>query len=84
MRRLAGLLALALLYGGSLLVVRPDLPRLWAGLPRLAAWLGGAFPPDFSGLPDLLHRAAETVGIATLGTTLAMLLALPITLLAAR
>ncbi|NOG69970.1 phosphonate ABC transporter, permease protein PhnE [Roseicella sp. DB1501] len=84
MRRLAGLLALALLYGGSLLVVRPDLPRLWAGLPRLSAWLGGAFPPDFSGLPDLLHRAAETVGIATLGTTLAMLLALPITLLAAR
>ncbi|WP_207802800.1 phosphonate ABC transporter, permease protein PhnE [Roseicella frigidaeris] len=84
MRRLAGLLALGLLYGGSLLVVQPDLPRLWTGLPRLAHWLGGAVPPDFSGLPDLLRRAAETVGIATLGTTLAAAMALPLALLAAR
>jgi hypothetical protein len=62
----------------------PDLARLWAGLPRLAHWLAGAFPPDFSGLPDLLRRAAETVAIATLGTSLAALLALPLALMAAR
>ncbi len=84
MRRAAWLLALGVCYGACLLVVRPDLPRLWVGLPRLARWLGGAFPPDFSGLPDLLHRAAETVAIATLGTTLAALLALPLAVLAAR
>jgi phosphonate transport system permease protein len=65
-------------------VVEPDIPRLLAGLPRLAGWLGGAFPPDFSGLDDLLRRAAETVAIATLGTTLAAVMALPLALLAAR
>ena len=65
-------------------VVEPDLPRLLAGLPRLARWLGGAFPPDFSGLDDLVARAAETVAIATLGTTLAAGLALPLALLASR
>ncbi|WP_328702766.1 phosphonate ABC transporter, permease protein PhnE [Belnapia mucosa] len=84
MRRLLLLLALAALYAACIAVVQPDLPRLWAGLPRLARWLAGAFPPDFSGLPDLLRRAAETVAIATLGTSLAALLALPLALLAAR
>ncbi len=84
MRRAFGLLALAALYAACIAVVQPDLPRLWAGLPRLAHWLAGAFPPDFSGLPDLLRRAAETVAIATLGTSLAALLALPLALMAAR
>jgi phosphonate transport system permease protein len=84
MRRALGLLLLAALYAACIAVVQPDLPRLWAGLPRLAHWLAGAFPPDFSGLPDLLRRAAETVAIATLGTSLAALLALPLTLMAAR
>ena len=84
MRRALGLLALAALYAACIAVVQPDLPRLWAGLPRLAHWLAGAFPPDFSGLPDLLRRAAETVAIATLGTSLAALLALPLALMAAR
>ena len=84
MRRTAWLLLLAALYAACIAVVQPDLPRLWAGLPRLAHWLAGAFPPDFSGLPDLLRRAAETVAIATLGTSLAALLALPLALMAAR
>ena len=84
MRRAAWLLLLAALYAACIAVVQPDLPRLWAGLPRLAHWLADAFPPDFSGLPDLLRRAAETVAIATLGTSLAALLALPLALMAAR
>ncbi|SDB71899.1 phosphonate ABC transporter, permease protein PhnE [Belnapia rosea] len=84
MRRLLWLLVLAAFYAACIALVQPDLPRLWAGLPRLLRWLAGAFPPDFSGLPDLLRRAAETVAIATLGTSLAALLALPLTLLAAR
>ncbi len=83
-RRAAWVLALAAVYGACIAVVEPDLGRLWAGLPRLARWLGGAFPPDFSGFDDMLRRAAETVAIATLGTTLAALLALPLTLLATR
>lgn len=64
--------------------MRPDPARLAAGLPRLAGWLATAWPPDFSGPGDLARRAAETVGIATLGTVLAGLLALPLTPLAAR
>lgn len=84
MRAARILLPLALLYAGCVWVVQPDLARLWSGLPRLAHWLAGAFPPDFSGPGDLARRAAETVAIATLGTTLAALLALPMTAFAAR
>lgn len=84
MRRVAGLLAFAAFLGACVWVVSPDLGRLLAGLPRLARWLSTAFPPDFSGLDDLARRAAETVAIATLGTTLAALLALPLAVLAAR
>ena len=83
-RRLAWLLALAALNAACVLVVEPDLPRLLAGLPRLGRWLAGAFPPDFSGFDDLLRRTAETVAIATLGTTVAAGLALPLSLFAAR
>jgi phosphonate transport system permease protein len=84
MRRLAWLLGLAALYAACIWVVSPDLPRLWTGLPRLARWLAESFPPDFSGGADLARRAAETVAIATLGTTAAAAMALPLTLLAAR
>jgi phosphonate transport system permease protein len=75
---------LAALYGLSLWAVAPDPARLWAGLPRLAGWLAGAWPPDFSGFPDMLRRASETLAIATLGTTLAAGMALPIAVGAAR
>lgn len=84
MRRAAAPLAFAALLGACVWVVSPDIGRLVAGLPRLARWFSGAFPPDFSGLGDLLRRAAETVAIATLGTTAAAVLALPLAVLAAR
>lgn len=84
MRKLGWLAGLVAVNAACILVVEPDLPRLLAGLPRLGRWLAGAFPPDFSGLDDLLRRAAETVAIATLGTSVAALLALPLALLAAR
>ncbi len=80
----AWLLAASVLYAACLWVVSPDLRRLWAGLPRLIRWLSTAFPPDFSGPGDLALRAAETVAIATLGTTLAAVAALPLVLFAAR
>ena len=78
------LAGLALIYAFCLWVVAPDLPRLWAGLPRLARWLATGFPPDFSGPYDLALRASETFAIATLGSTAAALLALPMVLFAAR
>lgn len=61
-----------------------DFGRLWVGLPRLATWAGRAWPPDFSEFGTLVKRAAETLAMATLGTTLGGLLAVPICFLAAR
>ncbi|MGG5891171.1 phosphonate ABC transporter, permease protein PhnE [Falsiroseomonas sp. HC035] len=84
MRRLGWLAGLAALHAACIWVVEPDLPRLLAGIPRMLGWFANAFPPDFSGLPDLLRRAAETVAIATLGTSVAALLALPLTFFATR
>ena len=84
MIRLLAWAALALLLLFSVAIVAPDPARLAAGLPRLGRWLGGAWPPDFSGPADLARRAGETVGIATLGTVLAALLALPLAAMAAR
>ncbi len=84
MRRWAGWLALASFLAWCVWVVAPDLGRLAVGLPRLARWLSGAVPPDFSGPGDLARRAAETVAIAGLGTTIAALMAVPLSVLAAR
>lgn len=58
--------------------------RLWEGLPRLVAWAMRAWPPDLSETPVLLHRAAETLAMATIGTSFGALLALPLCLLASR
>ncbi|WP_209443217.1 phosphonate ABC transporter, permease protein PhnE [Falsiroseomonas frigidaquae] len=84
MLKLGGWAAFLALVAASVWVVGPDPARLAAGLPRLAGWLATAWPPDFSNPGDIARRAAETVGIATLGTLLAAILAAPIALLAAR
>jgi phosphonate transport system permease protein len=85
--RLRGLLValiVAAFYAESLRLAQIDLERLWAGLPRLVVWAGKAWPPDTSELDSLLLRAAETVAMATVGTTLAGLIAVPLAILAAR
>ncbi len=61
-----------------------DLSKLATGLPKLGHWLAGAWPPDLSELPLFMQRIAETVAMAAIGTTLATLLALPMTILASR
>jgi phosphonate transport system permease protein len=61
-----------------------DLGRLWSGLPRLVAWAGRAWPPDFSEFDALLERAGETLAMATLGTILGALIAVPLCVLGAR
>lgn len=60
-----------------------DLRRLIDGLPRLWSWAIRAWPPDFSDLETLLARAAETLAMATLGTTLGGAMAIPVCFLAA-
>jgi phosphonate transport system permease protein len=84
MRRAAWILGFLGIQAACIWLVEPDLVRLWQGLPRLAGWLAGGLPPDFSGFADIARRAAETVALATLGTTVAAVLALPLALLAAR
>lgn len=80
----ASLCALGLVYWFCLWVVSPDMHRLWVGLPRLAHWLATGFPLDFSEPADLAIRAGETFAIATLGTTAAAIMSLPLVMFAAR
>lgn len=61
-----------------------DLARLASGLPKMGRWLAQAWPPAWAELPTFLLRTAETVAMAALGTTAAVLLAVPMAVLAAR
>ncbi|MFM7610142.1 MAG: hypothetical protein ACKO9A_14910 [Alphaproteobacteria bacterium] len=63
MRRAAWIIGFIAVQAACIWVVQPDLGRLWAGLPRLAGWIAGGFPPDFSGFGDLAARAAETLAL---------------------
>ncbi|MCE2947811.1 MAG: phosphonate ABC transporter, permease protein PhnE [Betaproteobacteria bacterium] len=81
-----GLVAAAVIgfYAACAWLARVDLPRLVEGLPKLAFWIGQAWPPAIGELPVILLRTAETIAIAVLGTTLAVLLALPTAVFASR
>ena len=83
-RRLAWIGGLLLFYLACVSVSGIDIPRLMEGLPRLFMWLARSWPPDLTDLDAVLRGAAETVAIATIGTTLGALLAVPLCLLAAR
>ena len=61
-----------------------DLIRLANGLPKIGSWLVRAWPPDLGELPIFLQRTAETVAMAAIGTTAAVLVALPLSVAAAR
>lgn len=61
-----------------------DLARLAEGLPKMGRWIASAWPPVWHELPTFLLRTAETVAMAAIGTTVAVLLALPMAVLAAR
>lgn len=81
----SGLLLLLIgFYWLSLNLAKVDPAKLWDGLPRLARWAGRAWPPATEGLDTLLLRAAETVAMAAIGTTIATFLALLVCVFAAR
>jgi phosphonate transport system permease protein len=84
LRTLGIFLAVALFYGVCLFFVDFDVRRLLAGLPKLMHWTARAWPPDLSEWQILSRRAAETLAMATVGTTLGALIAVPCCLLAAR
>jgi phosphonate transport system permease protein len=77
-------LSILLLYICMGMVINIDLPRLFEGIPRMIGWAGKSWPPDFTEFPIFLVRAFETLSIATIGTTVAFFIALPIAFLAAR
>jgi phosphonate transport system permease protein len=78
------LLAGAVFYAACVWISDVNPQRLVEGIPRFLKWSARAWPPDFSDIDMLLRRAAETVGMATIGTTMGALLAAPVCFLAAR
>ncbi len=78
------LVSVAAFYVVSWHLAKVNLTKLADGLPRMASWAVKAWPPATDELPVLLLRAAETVAMAAIGTTVAALLALPVCVLAAR
>ncbi|MCR8931081.1 MULTISPECIES: phosphonate ABC transporter, permease protein PhnE [unclassified Pseudomonas] len=58
--------------------------ELAAGLPQIGDFLARTVPPDLSILPRLLAPAVETLQIAIWGTLLGVLMAMPLSILAAR
>ncbi len=76
--------ALLVFYAGSWSIAQVDPARLLAGLPSIGKWLASAWPPRLDELPVFAERAAETVAMAAIGTTMAVLLALPTAVLASR
>ncbi len=57
--------------------------ELAAGMPQIADFAARSFPPDWSILPRLWAPALETVQIAIWGTLLSVVLALPLSFVAA-
>lgn len=58
-----------------------NLTQLVDGFPRLMRWAAKAWPPQTNEIGIMLLRAAETVAIATVATTIATLLAFPLSIL---
>lgn len=83
LRSTLGLLAVVG-FVGCLRLADVDPVELAQGLPTMAGWIGQAFPPSTDDLDTLVLRAAETVAIAVVGTAFAVVLALPLCVLAAR
>lgn len=87
LRRLKLLAVLALIgafYAMCFSLAQVDPAKLAEGLPKLAGWLAQAWPPRGDELPLIVRRTAETIAMATVGTTAAALLALPMALLGSR
>ncbi len=82
-----GQAALALAIGWTLLWSAGGAQMSWgelaAGMPQIADFLARSVPPDLSILPRLWAPALETVQIAIWGTLLSVILALPLSFIAA-
>ncbi len=79
----AGVAALAV-YAYCWRLADVDPGRLARGLSRMAGWAASAWPPATDELSLILARAADTVAIALVGTSLAAVIALILCVPAAR
>jgi phosphonate transport system permease protein len=84
MARAAVFLLLMVVFAASVVVAEVDPVALMEGLPRLAAWAGRAWPPFLEDLDAFAWRAVETVAIAIVGTSVATVLAFPLSVFIAR
>lgn len=75
---------LVVFYGVAGYLVQFDIGRLIAGLPKIAHWIGQAWPPNVDEMPIFLLRTAETIAMAAIGTSLAVVFGLPLAVLASR
>lgn len=71
-------------YVVSAWLAQVDLGKLATGLPKLGHWLMQAWPPRLDELPLFILRTAETVAMAAIGTTIAVVLAVPMAVLGSR
>ncbi len=79
-----GVLLFLVILGQAALVVHARPQDLISGAHGMADILRRSFPPDFSKIGDTLEPALETLDIALFGTTAAVIMALPLAVLAAR
>jgi len=84
LKRWSAAIAVLAFYVVCWRVAQVDPLRLAEGLPKLGHWIASAWPPALHELPLFGERIAETVAMAAIGTTAAMLLALPMAVLASR
>jgi len=80
----AMLIAVSLITLISIYFIPIDFKEMAAGLPRIWEFLKGMFPPDWSRTAVYLKLMLETVGMGISGTFLAIVLAIPLGMLAAR
>lgn len=84
-RKLARMLLLVVIVCISFVVVGLlDVERLAAGIPAIISLIQEMFPPDFSRFPRWIAPIVDTVAMSVAGTAIAVILSLPLCLLAAR
>jgi len=75
---------LAIVFASWYYVGLFDAERLGDGVPSLVSLVGEMFPPDFSQARNWLGPLLDTLAMSVAGTAVAVLLSLPIAVLAAR
>ncbi|PZN08014.1 MAG: phosphonate ABC transporter, permease protein PhnE, partial [Bacillota bacterium] len=78
------LVVLVVLYLWSSAGTDVSLRSLWEGIDTVGRMLRRMWPPEWEYLPETLGPLLETLRLALLGTTLGAILAVPLSLLAAR